>query len=280
MRRLFLAAFAACSFAFLCSFANAASPLQPFQQKALDAILAAADPRAHAALRAQFEPMLAGMNQAQVDMIVAQLAANQAEKAAQEEAEAEAPRFDENYVATPEDLEFNRSQYEPAIRDSWQAQKAFDDFATAQLASDCGPEGKFAVFGSGWRYEVYPLNPTWTRASDSANLDVQVIGQSYAPQDGRYQFDFSEVRTTFDQAAVKAGIASACAEYAQIGQAFMAEAKGRSEDDLMASGYDLEGKANGQVESIRQKLESLLKQHAPATNGALYTALLNGQRIK
>lgn len=49
--------------------------------------------------------------------------------------------------------------------------------------------------------EVMPPSANWPTASDSAGLDIQV-GSSYAPQHGRYQLDFSKVRTTFDETIV------------------------------------------------------------------------------
>jgi len=33
--------------------------------------------------------------------------------------------------------------------------------------------------------EVMPPSPTWPTASNSADLDIQVFGSSYAPQNGR-----------------------------------------------------------------------------------------------
>ena len=36
------------------------------------------------------------------------------------------------------------------------------------------------------------------------------LAEAYAPQDGRYKFDFSKVRMTFDEKAVDAAIKTAC----------------------------------------------------------------------
>jgi len=254
-----------------------AQSLQPYQQEALDAILAASEPDVRPALKAQFEPLLAVMDRAQVEMMMAAFEANNAEEGTEEAAATEFTDGDAESVATPEDLEYNRAQYEPAIRKAWQAEKAFDDFVTAEITRACPASGTYAVFGSGWRYEVYPPNPNWPAASDSADLDVQIIGPSYAPQDGRYQFDFSKVKTDFDQALVADAINRACAEYKAVGEAFMAEAGPRIESGVLPDGSELEQTANNRISVVNQELEAVLQAAAPAANGALYQALLNGK---
>lgn len=251
-----------------------ADTLQPFQQEALDAILATADPEVRPAMQAQLEPLLAAMDAAQVKLMMAAMA--------QQAADSQDDTFVEeetNAVATAEDLEYNLAQYEPAIRSSWNAQKAFDEFVDAELASACGQPGTYAVFGSGWRYEVYPLQPNWPRASDSPDLDIQIIGSSYAPQDGRYRFDFSGLTLEFDRQALAESIASACSEYQRLGEAFMANAAKLRQADDLPGGFELETSVNQQASLINQKLERELQSRAPASSGALYQALLNGTKI-
>ena len=254
---------------------TAAQALEPYQQEALEAILAGVEPEARPMVRAQFEPMLAGMNRAQVEMMMAGLAAAEADS----EAEASMP-VEEGpaATATAEDLAWNRAQYEPVIRSLWQAQKAFDDLVAARLEKSCGAPGAYAVWGHAWRYELWPLDPYWPRASDSPDLDVEIIGASYAAQDGRYRYDFSQVRTSFDAQAVTAAVDSACAEYAALGEAFVADARGRIVDDLLPGGDELQRAVNERAEPIRKRLEDVLQAQAPAANGALFQALLNGER--
>jgi hypothetical protein len=53
---------------------------------------------------------------------------------------APAPKPAEPKPATPEDLAFNRAQYEPAIRNAWNLEHEYDEFVAAELASpDCPP---------------------------------------------------------------------------------------------------------------------------------------------
>jgi hypothetical protein len=274
-----------CSLALLSSFCAlalwtapvAAQELQPYQQEALEAILAAADPETRPLMRAQLAPMLALLGPAEVEMMLATYAASQDETAAEDETAD--PAEDGDTIASPADLEYNRAQYEPMIRELWAAQKDFDDFVTAELARECGAPGAFAVWGHAWRHEVWPLDPNWPKASQSPDLDVEIIGASYAQQDGRYRYDFAQVRTAFDRQAVAAAVASACAEYVAIGQAFVNEARGRIVDDLLPGGDELQGTANRRVEPVRQRLEDTLQAQAPAGNGALFQALLAGERL-
>ena len=168
------------------------------------------------------------------------------------------------------------------MRRAWEAGKAFDDFVTAQLAEKCPPnDGRFAVFGSAWRYEVYPLDPTWPTVSADVDLEVEIVGGSYAPQDGRYDFDFSDVRLSFDSAAVARGIETACAEYTAIGEAFVAEARADARGvEVPPHGMRIEQSANAKVATVRARLEELLTAQAPGGNYALLTALLNGRRVR
>src|SRR5690606_29095643 len=159
----------------------------------------------------------------------------------------------------------NRAQYEPMMRKAWEAGKAFDDFVTAELAAECPPDdGRFAVFGAAWRYEVYPLAPTWPTVSADVDLEVEIVGGSYAPQDGRYDFDFSDVRLSFDEAGVERAIAAACAEYTAIGEAFLAEARADARGaEVPPNGMRIEQSANAKVAAVRARLEELLTAQAP-----------------
>jgi hypothetical protein len=252
-----------------------AQTLQPFQQEALDKILATVEPEIRPMMRAQLAPTLAILNEAQVSMMLEGLAAQAEDTAPAEEVVEDTP-------ASPEDLAYNRAQYEPMMRKAWDAGKAFDDFVEAELAEQCPPDdGRFAVFGSAWRYEVYPLAPTWPTVSRDVDVEVEVVGGSYAPQDGRYDFDFSEVRLTFDAAAVERAVAEACKEYVAIGEAFLAEAGADAQgDEVPPNGMRIEQSANAKVGTVRERLEALLSAQAPGGNYALLTALMNGRRVR
>jgi hypothetical protein len=100
---------------------------------------------------------------------------------------------------------------------------------------------------------------------------------SYAPQDGRYEFDFSAVKQDFDRNAVEGAIAAACRDYAAIGEAFMSDAQNRISEDRLDEGGAIEGAANGRLGAVRETLEAALVAHAPAGDGALLRALMEGQ---
>ena len=270
MRRIVVASF--CFLAFFCATALAQAALKPFQQAALERMLADMEPSMREMMRPSLEQSLVLMNEAQVQMLLDSMDDDGSE--ASEEVSAETY---EETTASPADLEFNRAQYEPVIRRAWTAGKAYDEFVEAELAAACPGQGSYAVFGSGWRYEVYPLNPNWPRVSDSADLDVQILGASYAPQDGRYRFDFSDVRDSFDRDAVRAAIQRVCAEYRAIGEAFMAEARAKHDGDIVQGGYELERQYNARLNPLRLDLEAVLQAEAPSANNALYMALLNGE---
>jgi hypothetical protein len=96
-----------------------AAALLPYQQAALDQILATMDPQTQALARPQLEQTLSVLGESQVQMLLSSMTSDSS--AGDADAEEDAG----DTVATPDDLEFNRGQYEPAIRDAWQANKAF-----------------------------------------------------------------------------------------------------------------------------------------------------------
>lgn len=266
-----------CVIVALCAWAGAghAQSLTPFQQQALDQIVESLDPEIRPMMRAQLAPTLAMLNEQQVTMMLEAMTESLADTVEVDDGSSLV-----NEPASPADLEYNRAQFEPVIRRAWQAGKAFDEFVTATLAEHCARERPFAVFGSAWRYEVYPLRPTWPRASNNVDVAVEVIGASYAPQDGRYDFDFSDVRFSFDKAAVARGIAEACSEHAAIGEAFVAAARADAGDqELPPNGMRLESDANRRAGAVQARLEALLESQAPGGNNAVHPALLNGQRV-
>jgi hypothetical protein len=108
---------------------------------------------------------------------------------------------------------------------------------------------------------------------------VQVIGSSYAPQDGRYRFDFSGARNDFDRSAIESAIDDACKAYREIGTAFVAAAGTRTEDELVSEGYELEQAANGKAFALMEQLGKKLQALGPAGNAPILTALMSGTRV-
>jgi hypothetical protein len=251
-----------------------AAELKPYQQAALADILATMDAETREFARPQLEQMLAQMGEAEVEMMLTAMLQQAPDNPPEEDEAADLPE-----PAAPEDLAFNREQYEPALRDAWRASKEFDSFVDATLAAKCPGGDAFAVFGSGWRYEVAPMQPTWTRASNSADTEVQVIGSSYAPQDGRYRFDFSGARNDFDRSAVEGAIVDACKAYREIGAGFLAAARAHTEDELVSEGYELEQAANGEAFALMEELGKKLQALGPAGNAPILTALMSGTRV-
>ncbi len=255
--------------------ATAAAELAPYQQVALDRILATMDAESQQYAQPQLEAMLATMNEAQVNMIVQSML----EQAPDNPQEEEEPADVYDTVATPEDLEYNRRQFEPALREAWRAGKEFDEFVDATLAARCPAAGAYAVYGSAWRYEPMAMQPYWTRTSNSADIDVQVLGSSYAPQDGRYRFDFSGARNTFDRNAVDGAITRACNDYRAIGEEFLASARRGISNGFLPNGDALENAANARVSPLVTALGEQLQALAPTGNATILNALLNGTRV-
>ena len=262
-------------FSFLLAASALAASLKPFQQDALDKILATMDAETRQFARPQLEQMLGAMNEAQVQMMLQSMLEQTPDNPPVDSASDA-----DDAVATPEDLAFNRAQYEPALREAWQASHEFDEFVDSSIAKHCPAGDTYAVFGSGWRNEVWPMQPTWTRASDSADLDVQILGSSYAPQDGRYEFDFSGARNRFDRAAVESAIEDACGKYRQIGDQFLSDARAGMEGDYLPKGFELEQAANSKVSPVRDALSDTLASLGPTGNAAILNALLNGTRVE
>lgn len=264
MKSLLIAAGAAC-------FASAAvaAELRPDQKAAVERILADIDPSMREAARPQVEQSVAMLSREQVAMFIAGLDAKPAP------APAPKPASAAKRQASPADLDYNRRQYEPAIRKSWQAQKAFDDFVDAQMAAKCPDRHRYAVVDGPARYELRALTPNWPRASWNVETDVAVLGSSYAPQDGRYDFDFSGVRTGFDKAAVSSAVGRACAAWTKEAAAFQAKARALVDAKNNKGAFEHERESAVRVAPIEAALNDVLGAEAPSANHALILALQN-----
>ncbi|MBI1360145.1 MAG: hypothetical protein GC155_07660 [Alphaproteobacteria bacterium] len=251
-------------------------PLRPDQVRAIDLLVKDVDPAARDMARAQLAKTLAPFSEAQIAMMLAQKGANDKAEAARPAA---APAAEPYGPATPEDIAYNRAQANPVIRKSWAAQKAFDDFVDAKIAAFCPPPHSVAHYGSAWRFEFRDLQPSWVRASDSADLNVEIFDQSYVKSDGRYQYDFSKVRYTFDKAKVGAAIEQACREHTAQGKAFLAAI-----DPFIARGdldgaYKAEQRAIAGADGPETRLSALFKEQNPGGE-ELALAFLDAKRIR
>lgn len=275
MNKFACAALAAASAIAVSIGAFAEEPLRKDQEELLAMMMDQIDPAMRDQVRPQMRASVAAMNEQQVAMVKQGMVE---QKAAQNEAPEPEPD-EEPKTASPQDLAYNKAQYEPVIRANWAAQKAFDDHVDAAIEKQCPTRDSVSVYGAGFSYEIYPLPVNWIRGSDSADNAVAVLGASYAPQDGRYKFDFSDVRTSHDKAKVDAAIATACAEYKRVGAEWKAAAQAKVDADDHDGAYKLQGSGFGKLEKVAAPLNEVLAAEAPNGNYALYTALQNGERI-
>ncbi|RAN40412.1 hypothetical protein [Hyphomonas sp. GM-8P] len=253
----------------------AAADLRPDQKVLVEKLLAGMDPSMREPMRPQIEQSIIMMTPEQTAAVMAGMVDDSTYDAGTEPEEEEGDE-----IASPEDLAYNRAQFEPVIRANWQAQKDFDNFTDAVLKEKCPDRETYAVFGSGYRFEFRRLAPNWPRASSNVDSDVQILSGSYAPQDGRYDFDFSKVKTSFDKAAVASAIARACADWTKEAAVFQTKAHALVAASDFDGAFNLEQASSGKVTAIETPLETTLNAQAPAADNALYTAFLNGRRVK
>lgn len=181
---------------------------------------------------------------------------------------------------SPGDFEFNRAQYEPVIRKAWDAQKKFDNFVNAKLTAYCPKPDQVARYGSAWRYELIAFHQPSATATWNPETDVQVLGSVYAPQDGRYQFDFSKVRYSFDEKAIDAAVKEGCDGYSAKGREFLSTV-----DPLIAKqdwdgAHKLEMTSSSWVEPIRKKMDATLEKLSPNYGQPVMAALQSGKKVK
>jgi hypothetical protein len=255
-----------------------AADLRPDQKAAVEKILATMDASTREMVRPSIEQSIMYLTPEQVTMFV-----SAATKGASGQDQQQAPVEEEpEREATPEDLAYNRAQYEPALRKHWQAKKAFDTFVDAELAAKCPKPGKYAVYREAERYDVMELSPTWQRAPDNQNAEASIVGGTYAPKDGRYDFDFSKVRMTFNKETVSNAIATACADWTKEAVAFKEKAQALMISGQSQAALDLEGSTSKKVSAMNSKLQAVLDAEGPAGkyNAEMMDALQNPKRAK
>jgi hypothetical protein len=177
------------------------------------------------------------------------------------------------------DKAFMKAQYEPVIRKHHAAQKAFDAFYNAKIAEHCPTRDQYARFGSAWRYEPGQFVEPSALASWNVETNVVVTDEAYAPQEGRYRFDFSKVRMTFDEAKVDAAIKSACERVHAAGRDFLAKVDPVIAQKDWDNAFKLEGWAKGRLSPIRHDLKIAMNKLSPGDFSEIQLALMNGARI-
>ena len=249
--------------------------LRPDQQRAIELALQDVDPAMRPMARDQLAATFANFNEAQIAMMIAKMGENRAAAAS-----APAPVVDEGHPSTPEDIAFMKAQYEPLMRKHHAAQVAFDNLVNAKIDAYCPASGVYARYGSGWRYEVGQFMMDSALGANNVDTRVAIIGDAYLPKDGRYKFDFSNVRTSFDKAAVEAAIKTACNKVHATGKAFLAKI-----DPLIAKqdwdgAFKAEGSVNAALEPIRAELQAAYDRIGPGDISAFQLAMMNGTRVK
>lgn len=243
-----------------------AADLRPDQQAAVEKMLAELEPSKREAARAQIEQSVASLSPAVIVMLVNNLDAKQAAAP-----EPMSPPKKRN--ATAEELAYNRAQYEPALRRNWQLQKDFDQFVDSQLAAHCPDRDKYAVYDIGERYELRELKPDWFRGTDSADINVSVYERARAPKDGRYDFNFSKARVSFNKQTVANAIATACADWSREAAAFHEKASAHMKAGQSAAAAKAERAGNGRIEALAKTLQAVIEAESPSPDLALDDAL-------
>lgn len=248
--------------------------LRPDQERAIELALNDVEPAMRPAARSQLAATFGNFNEQQIAMMVSQMMATSTAAAA--------PTIvtPEPAEATAQDMAHNRAQFEPVIRKHHAAQTKFDVFANAKLSAYCPGRDQYARFGSGWRYEQGQYVMPSALSTWNVETDVEVAAEVYAPHDGRYTFDFSKVRMTFDEKAVDAAIRTACNRVHAAGRDFLARI-----DPVIAAkdwdnAYKLEHWAQGRLEPIRSEMADALAKLSPGDFTDIQLAMMNGRRVQ
>lgn len=254
--------------------AQAQTALRPDQEEVLALMMQGLEPGMRLSMREQLAALVATYTEEQTALMLPSMRESAGVP------EGETFTLEEEPSLSPEDFEYNRAQYEPALRLSWQAQHDFDVHVRERIAAACPTRDEYMVVAGAAYYELPPMQPSWPTASDSPDIDVAVIGGSYAPQDGRYDFDFSGIRTSYDQAAVDRAIDAACAAWEAEGRAFKAEVQALVDAEKWDEAHAYEQGAFGRVDAIVTPVQEILQREAPAANYAVFNALMNGTKVE
>ena len=249
--------------------------LRPDQERAIEAALKEVEPAMRPVAREQLAKSFVHFSEAQIAMMMAKMEENRKAEAAKPVPVKEEPKRE----ATPEDLAYNKAQYEPVIRKHHAVQKEFDEFANARLQAYCPGRDAYARFGAAWRYEQGEFMMDSSLATWNVESNVTVASEALAPKDGRYKFDFSKVRMSFDKMAVDAAIKASCDKVHAAGKAFLAKV-----DPLIAKqdwngAFKAEGWARNQLEPIRTELKAKFDMLSPGDFSAIQMAMMSPTQV-
>ncbi len=250
--------------------------LRADQQRLVELTLQNVEPAMRPLMRDTLARNFAPYDEAQIAMMIAAVMAEAGNSAPADDA----PVVEAEGTLSPEDFEFNRAQYEPVIRKHHAVQKRYDEFVDARVAQYCPGRDQYARFGSGWRYDQGQFTEPSSLATWNVDANVQVAGGAYAPQDGRYKFDFSKVKMTFDEKAVDAAIQMACEQVHAAGRDFLAKLDPVIARQDWDAAYKLEQWAHGRIGPIRNEMQAKLEKASPGDFTAIQMALMNGRKVK
>jgi hypothetical protein len=251
------------------------SKLRPDQERAIEMMLKDVEPAMRPAARAQLATTFANFSEPQIAMMVAKMNENKAA-----EAKTPKPVVEVETVATAADLAYNKAQFEPVIRKHHAVQKQFDAFVNAKFPAYCPGRDQYARFGSAWRYEQGQFMMDSALATWNVETDVSVAAEAYAPKDGRYQFDFSKVRMTYDERAVDAAIKTACDKVHAAGKEFLAKVEPLIAKQDWDGAFKAEGSAQAKLDPIRAELQAGFDKLSPGDFTQIQLAMMNGKKIK
>jgi hypothetical protein len=256
--------------------AHAQTPkLRPDQEHAIEAMLQDVEPAMRPMARQQLAASFAHFSEAQISLMMAKMKENKA-------AEAKAPKrvVEAETPSTPEDIAFMKAQYEPVIRKHHAVQKEFDAFANEKMKTYCPGRDQYARFGGGWRYEQGEFMMESSLATWNVETNVTVAGEALVPKNGRYKFDFSKVRMSFDKAAVDAAIKASCDKVHVAGKAFLAKVDPMIAKKDWDGAFMAENGAQGALEPIRTELKAKFDKLSPGDFSAIQLAMMNGTKVK
>jgi hypothetical protein len=278
MRFLYpLAAVLACAVFLAPGVGEAQTPkLRPDQERAIEAALKDVEPSMRPMAREQLAKTFAPFSEQQIAMMMAKMESNRRAEAAKPAPVKEEPKR----PPTPEEMAYNRAQFERVIRKHHAVQKRFDEFANAKMTAYCPGRDDYARFGSGWRYEQGEFMQPSSLATWNVDSNVEIAAQALAQEGGRYVYDFSKVRMTFDEKAVGAAIKQACDQVKAKGKGFLAKV-----DPLLAkkdwdAAFLAEGVAQTRLEPIRTELKSKFDKLSPGDFSEIQMAMMNAKRVK
>jgi hypothetical protein len=254
---------------------TSAPKLRADQERAIELALKEVEPAMRPMARQQLAISFANFNEAQIAMMVAKMNENRAESAARP-----VPVAEVETVSTPEDSAFMRAQYEPVMRKHHAVQKAFDQFANAKIDAYCPKDGKYARFGSAWRYEQAQFVMPVELATWNVESNVAIAREALEPKHGRYRFDFAKVRMSYDEKKVDAEIKRICDKVHAAGRSFLATVDPLIAREDWNGAFVAEQKANFALEPIRAEWKKMIDTMSPGDFSEIQLAMMNGKRVK